>query len=107
MPRPSNAARLSPRAVKDRLAVPDYNWQKQRQDFPEEFEHPVAPSIDPTAWVRLRVVVKGQTVQIYLGQAASPTLEVRKLGTHDRGIVGLWVDNGSNGDSANLRITPI
>jgi hypothetical protein len=87
------------------IAVPDYGWQKLRQDFPEEFENPVDPSIDPTAWVRLRVVVKGQTIQIYVGQATSPTMEVRKLGTHDRGMVGLWTD--SDGNFANLRITPI
>jgi hypothetical protein len=87
------------------IAVPDYGWQKLRQDFPEEFENPVDSSVDPTAWVRLRVVVKGQTIQIYVGQATSPTLEVRKLGTHDRGMVGLWTDSG--GDFANLRITLI
>jgi hypothetical protein len=89
------------------IAVPDYNFQKLRADFPEEFENPVDPSVDPAAWVRLRIVVKGQAVQIYVGQAASPTLEVRKLGTLDRGMVGLWADNGSDGDFANLRITPI
>ena len=33
-------------------------------------------------------------------------LEVRKLGSLDRGAVGLWVGNGSDGDFANLRITP-
>ena len=34
-----------------------------------------------------------------------PTLEVRKLGSLDRGVVGLWVGNNSDGDFANLRIT--
>ena len=58
------------------IAVPDFNWQKLRQDFPEEFENPVDQLIHSAAWVRLRVVVKGQVVQIYVGQAASPTLEV-------------------------------
>ncbi len=89
------------------IAVPDYDWPRLRQDFPEEFENPVDPSVDATAWVPLRVVVKGRTIQIHVGSAASPTLEVRKLGAHDRGMVGLWVGNGSDGDFANLRITPL
>jgi hypothetical protein len=87
------------------IALPDYDWPKLRQDFPEEFENPVNQSIDPTGWVRLRVVVNSRNIQIYVGQVTSPTLEVRRLGAHDRGMVGLWVDV-SDGDFSNLRLTP-
>jgi hypothetical protein len=89
------------------IAPPDYDWPRLRKEFPEEFENPVDPSIVPTDWVPLRVVVKGPTIQVYVGSVKSPTLEVRKLGQHDRGMVGLWVGNGSDGDFANLRITPM
>ena len=88
------------------IAVPDYDWPKLRQDFAEEFENPVDPSVAPTAWVRLRVVVASRTIQIYVGDVKSPTLGVRKLGAHDRGMIGLWTGNGSDGDFANLRMTP-
>jgi len=88
------------------IAVPEYDWPKLRQDFPEEFENPVDSSIDPTAWVRLRVVVDGQTIHVFVGDSTSPALEVRKLGALDRGMVGLWTGNGSDGDFANLRMTP-
>ena len=89
------------------IAVPDYDWPRLRKEFPEEFENPVDSSIAPTDWVPLRVVVKDKTVQIYVGPAKSPTLEVRKLGTQERGEIGLWVGNNSDGDFANLRITPM
>lgn len=89
------------------IAPPDYDWPRLRKEFPEEFENPVHPSIEPTGWVPLRAVVKGLTVQVYVGQVASPTLTVRKLGQQDRGQVGLWVGNTSEGDFANLRITPM
>jgi len=88
------------------ISVPDYDWPRLRKEFPEEFENPVDASVSPTAWVPLRVVVKGQTVQIYVGAATAATLEVRKLGTLQRGMVGLWVGNTSDGDFRNLRITP-
>jgi hypothetical protein len=87
------------------IALPDYDWPKLRQDFPEEFENPVDGSISPIAWVRLRVVVDGEKIRIYVGEVTSPTLEVRKLGPYQRGMVGLWTGNGSDGDFANLRIT--
>ncbi len=87
------------------IAVPDHDWPRLREEFPEEFENPVDASVSPTDWMPLRIVVRGQTVQVYAGQVQSPTLEVRKLGTLDRGQVGLWVGNGSDGDFATLRIT--
>jgi hypothetical protein len=89
------------------VSVPEYDWPRLRRDFPEEFENPVDPSIVPTDWVPLRVVIKDRTVQIYAGGAGAPALEVRKLGQQDRGMVGLWAGNGSDGDYANLRITTV
>ena len=88
------------------MAVPEYDWPRLRKEFPGEFENPVDPSVAPTEWVPLRVVVKDRTVQVYVGAVKSPTLEVRKLGSHDRGLIGLWVGNTSDGDFASLRLTP-
>jgi hypothetical protein len=89
------------------MASPDYDWPRLRKEFPEEFENQVDPSVVPTDWVPLRVVVKGRTIQVYVGLVKSPALEIRKLGQHDRGMIGLWTGNNSDGDFANLRITPM
>jgi hypothetical protein len=89
------------------ISVPDYDWPRLRKEFPEEFENPVDQSLVPTEWVPLRIVVRGKTIQIYAGRGTSPTLEVRKLGQLERGLIGLWVGNNSNGDFANLRIAPL
>lgn len=88
------------------ISQPDYDWPRLRKEFPEEFENPVDASIVPTDWVPLRVVVAGQKVRIFVGPATTPTLEVRRLGQLTRGPVGLWVGTMSDGDFANLRITP-
>src|SRR6266849_2530175 len=71
------------------MASPDYDWPRLRKEFPEKFESPVDPSVVPTGWVPLRVIVKGQTIQVYVGPVKSPTLEVMKLGQQDRGMIGL------------------
>jgi hypothetical protein len=89
------------------ISVPAFDWPRLRQDFPEEFENPVDASIDPAGWVHVRLIVRGARVQIFVGAGSSPALDVRKLGTLSGGQVGLWVGNGSDGDFANLRITPI
>jgi hypothetical protein len=88
------------------IAVPAYDWPRLRREFPEQFEHGVDASVAPTAWVPLRVVVDEHLVQVFVGTAASPALEVRRLGAHGRGQVGLWTGNGSDGAFANLQYTP-
>ena len=88
------------------IAMPDYDWPRLRKEFPEEFENPVDPSLSPTDWVPVKIVVEGATIQIHAGPVQTPTLEVRKLTQLDRGLVGVWVGNTSEGDFANVRLTP-
>jgi hypothetical protein len=88
------------------MTVPEYDWPRLRKEFPEEFENPVDPSVSPTDWVALRVVVKGNAIQVFVGSVKSPALEARKLGQLDRGMIGLWTGNNSDGDFRNLRLTP-
>jgi len=87
------------------ISVPDYDWPRLRKEFPEEFENPVDASLSPTEWVHLRIIINGGAVQVYAGKVQSPTLEVRRLGSTNRGTVGLWVGNNSEGDFADVRIT--
>jgi hypothetical protein len=87
------------------IMFPEYDWPRLRKEFPEEFENPVDASVAPTDWVPLKVVVNDKTVQIHVGAVKSPALEVRKLGQLDRGLIGLWAGNNSDGDFANLRVT--
>jgi hypothetical protein len=88
------------------IALPDYDWPRLRKEFPEEFENPVDAALEPTGWSAVKVVVKEKSIDIFVGGVKTPTLEVRRLGANDRGAVGVWAGNGSDGDYANLRITP-
>jgi hypothetical protein len=87
------------------VSLPEFDWPLLRKQFPEEFENPVEPSVSPTDWVPVRVVVGAKDMQIFVGTGAKPTLEVRKLGRLARGAVGLWVGNTSDGDFSNVRLT--
>jgi hypothetical protein len=88
------------------VMVPEFDWPLLREKFPEEFERPVVASAEPTGWVPLRVSVRAGRIEVFAGGVTSPTMEVRKLGRLDRGQIGLWVGNNSDGDFANLRVTP-
>jgi hypothetical protein len=88
------------------MAVPEFDWPRLREQFPEEFENPVNSTLSPTDWIPLRVVVRGARVQVFVGLVANVTLDARKLGSLDRGLIGLWVGTESDGDFANVRIRP-
>jgi hypothetical protein len=89
------------------VAMPGSDYARLRRDFSGEFEKPVEPSVDPAKWNRLRLVIRGGRVQVFVGTAATPALDVRALQAGRQGQVGLYVDNGSDGVFANLRIVPM
>jgi len=88
------------------ISIPGHDWPRLRQEQPGVFEKPVVPAPAADDWVHLRVVVKNPTVSVYVGEGTEPDLVVSKLGNRTRGGVALWAGNNSDGDFANLRITP-
>src|SRR5439155_891011 len=81
-------------------------WQKLRAQRPGVFEQPVSPAPDPNAWFHVRVVVASPKVSVFVGDAKQPRLVVTQLSDRTKGLVGLWVGNGSGGDFADLKIIP-
>jgi hypothetical protein len=77
------------------MVLPEFDWPVVRERFPEEFENAGDASVAPA----------DAKVRIFVGAVKSPTLEVQKLGALERGLIGLWVGNNSDGDFSNLRIT--
>jgi hypothetical protein len=88
------------------VADPDYPWPRLRRDYPGRYEKPLTPPPDPNAWVRLRLVVTPSEVRAHVDDASSPSLIVDRLRPGARGRVGLWVGTRSDGDFANVRVTP-
>jgi hypothetical protein len=85
-------------------ALPEYGYERLRHDFPGEFEKPVDHSVNPTGWNHLRLVVRSRRLQVFVGKIDTPALEVREVLSESHGQVGLYVDNGSDGVFANVRI---
>jgi hypothetical protein len=88
------------------VAMPDNGFGVLRKNAPDEFENAVSSSAVPSGWNHLRLVVANGRVRAFVGNAVEPALDVRTLQELSAGMVGLYVDNGSDGAFANLRITP-
>jgi hypothetical protein len=89
------------------ISHPAHTWQKLRNEQPGKFEQPLLSPLDPDGWFRARVVVAGPKVSVFVNGAKEPSLTVTRLTDRRSGYVGFWVGNGSNGDFANLTITPV
>ncbi|GAB3175579.1 family 16 glycoside hydrolase [Telluribacter humicola] len=88
------------------ISMPGYDWPKLRSEFPDKYEQPLANAPDPNGWFHVKVVVASPKVSVFVNGAEQPSLVVDKLSTRQTGSVGLWVGNNSEGDFANLTITP-
>lgn len=88
------------------IAHPAHPWQKLREQHPGRYEAAVSPVPDPDGWFHARVELQGRQVRVFVNGAAEPSLTVTALGERPRGLVGLWVGNGSAGEFANLRLIP-
>jgi len=88
------------------VSHPTHTWQKLRAESPGAYEQPVEPPPDPDGWFRARLVVRDDTVSVFVNDATTPSLVVGRLSDRMDGWVGLWVGSGSGGDFAHLRITP-
>ena len=107
--RPFNFATTDP--ARRRHAVqyhssPDNPWAKLRAEYPSQYESAIAPVPDPNDWFRVRIVLDGRSLSVFVNDAPAPTLAVRTLAVPRTGRVGVWLGNGSGGEFANLKITP-
>jgi hypothetical protein len=88
------------------VSWPRFTWEKLRAQHPGKYEQPVSPAPGPDDWFRTRIVIEGGKVSVFVNDSATPSLVVTELSERRAGMVGLWVDNGSSGDFANLKLTP-
>jgi hypothetical protein len=87
------------------IAWPEHTWEKLRTTTPGQYEAAVDPVPDPAGWFHARIDVTNRSVRVFVNDANKPCLAVDRLGFHDKGKLGLWVDS-QQGAFANLRIVP-
>jgi hypothetical protein len=75
------------------VAWPDHTWEKLRKGKPLTYESAVKPIPDPSGWFHARVEVTKQKVSVWVDGGKEPCLVVDRLGSRNKGKVGLWVDS--------------
>jgi hypothetical protein len=85
-------------------SIPDYPWHRLRRENPGVYES--YTDLEAGAWTRLRIEVEGVKARLYVNEAAQPCLIVNDLKRGaSRGLVGLWIGQGTEAWFSDLRIT--
>jgi len=106
--RPLNGTGLNPPPPRDRRGVqyygyPDWKFDRLREEEPEGgYEGPA--DIAPGRWIGFRLELDGPRVRAYADGAEVLDLSQTKA-VPKAGRIGLWVDIGTEGYFANLRVT--
>lgn len=87
------------------FSYPDYDFQRLRNEAAGQYESYADMGLNE--WIAMRIVIKGAQAKLYLHNSLQPALIVNdlKLGADNKGAVGLFVDNGTEGYFSDLKIT--
>jgi len=85
---------------------PDFAWDKLRAEHPDQYERGLPAPSDPNGWFHARIVLAYPSVRVFVDQIAAPVMDIKQIGERKSGWIGVWVGNGSDGQFANLSVTP-
>ncbi len=86
------------------FSFPAYKFDRLRKEAPGEYESYTDMALNE--WIKLKIVVNGTGAKLYINNNKQPSLVVNDLkhGANTTGAIGLWVDVGTEGFFADLKI---
>lgn len=86
------------------FSYPDFKFDRLRKDAPGEYESYV--DIGLNEWIDLKIEVKGVKAKLFVNGSKQPVLIVNDLkhGSDLSGAIGLWLEFGTEGYFADLKI---
>jgi hypothetical protein len=89
------------------ISLPEWPWFRLRKETPSKYEAYV--DIEPGAWTKVKIEVRGEQARLYVHESEHPTLIVNdvKSGPAGRGGVALWLEPGTIAYFRNLTVTPL
>jgi hypothetical protein len=86
------------------FSFPDFKFERLRKEAAGEYES--YADMGMNEWIDVRIEVKGAEAKLFLNGSKQPALIVSDLkhGPEASGAVGLWVDVGTEGYFADLKV---
>ncbi|MDP2419727.1 family 16 glycoside hydrolase [Sediminibacterium sp.] len=89
------------------FSFPDYKFQRLRKESPEMYESYADMGLNE--WTKMKIIVKGNQAKLFLNNNKQPSLIVNdlKLGADASGVIGFFVDVGTEGYFSDLKVTKL
>ena len=86
------------------FSYPDYPFSRLRKEAPEKYESYADMGLNE--WITLKIVVLDSQAKLFINDSKQPSLIVNDLkhGPNATGGIGLWVDGGTEGYFADVKI---
>jgi hypothetical protein len=86
------------------FSFPEFKFERLRKESPATYESYVDCGLNE--WIDLRIEVQGAQAKLFVNKHQQPSLIVNDLkhGAEAAGTIGLWVDVGTEGYFADLKI---
>jgi hypothetical protein len=86
------------------FSFPNFKFPRLRKETPEMYESYADMGLNE--WIKIKIEVKGKQAKLFLNDNKQPSLVVNdlKLGENNSGALGLFVDVGTEGYFADLKI---
>jgi len=84
------------------ISQPAYPWRRLRAEQNGMFENEILHAPKPTDWFTLRIVIANDSIMAFINQADKPSLVVKKLHNREKGTLGVFVADRSDGDFKNV-----
>lgn len=83
----------------------DFPFSRLRKESPEKYESYTDMALNE--WIKIKITVKDSKAQLFINDATQPCLIVNDLkhGADTSGAIGLWVDVGTEGYFADLKVS--
>jgi hypothetical protein len=84
-------------------SAPDFPWFRLRKENPGQYESYV--DLEPGAWTKMKIVVAGTGMRLYVNEADQPCLIVNDLKLREaRGQIALWAHVTTDGYFSDLSV---
>jgi hypothetical protein len=86
------------------FSYPDYKFERLRKEAAGEYESYADMGLNE--WIKLKIVVKDSLAKLFLNENIQPSLIVNDLkhGPNTKGAIGLFIDIGTEGFFADLKV---
>ena len=86
------------------VSYPKYTWYKLRDENPGKYENTVAPIPNPDDWFHATIVIEYPIVKVFVNNSETPSLIINQLNSRQKGLIGFWAGNNSDGYFKNLKV---